>query len=203
MKKWVAAICVAAFLLSGCTEDTAPTEQKRADDPSATIELPRLGPPGETVAAIILGDIWAQYEPQERFSVYGGIPELPVADAPGDLKLEQSEKWANRCCYPIAHLDALEQGAALTHLLNETLFTAAVFRLSAVETVPAVLRDWRTEIQRSKWQTVTPERLLLAQVGGRYLVMALGSKAHICTFRQKLTQAYPTARVAYEEPITC
>lgn len=201
MKRLLLAICSAAFLLTGCTGNTPqPATQPR---PSETVELPALGAPGETVAAVVLDDIWSQYEPQERFAVYGGIPERPVAEAVGDLDLQLPEKWALRCRFPITCVEKVDQGASLTHLLNETLFHSAVFRLKQSEDAASVLQQWRREMQTSQWPTISPERLLLARVGDRYLVMAMGSKDNISMFRQKLTDAYPAARIFYEEPITC
>lgn len=201
MKRVLLAAWVVLCLLAGCSKNSAPpATQPQA---SETVGQPVLGEPGETVAAVILGDIWAQYEAQERFSVYGGVPSRPTPDGPGDLDLQLPEKWLENIRYPINCVDNVDQGACLTHLLNETLFTAAAFRVTDSENAASVLQQWRREVQRSNWSTVAPERLLLAQVGEKYLIMSMGSKNNIQTFRQKLKAAYPTACIFCEEPITC
>lgn len=198
MKKRMMAGCCAMLLLCGCAAQEAPP----ATHASETIELPILGQPGRSIASVVLGDIWAQYEMQERFAVYGGMMEHPVPDAPGDLDLERPEDWAMHCRFPLGCLQMAEQGAAVTHLLSENLFTAVVIRVAEEEDLPVLAENWRRELQNGQWSAVAPERILLAQVAQRYLVMAMGSKEYIRTFRQKLMRAYPAACLAHEEPVT-
>lgn len=197
MKKLLAVLL--AILLTGCANRNAEPTTK----PSETMDLPILGEPGDSVAAVVLGDIWAQYEPQERFAVYGGMLTHPVADAPGDLDLQHPEEWAVHCHFPTGCLQLVKQGAAMTHLLNENLFTAVAVQVTDAEAMSSLTGDWRYVLQHSAWAAVAPERLLLAQVGQRYLVMAMGSKENLRTFRQKLLQAYPAAEIVCDEPITC
>lgn len=199
MKRMLVAVGVAAILLSGCATQNAVTTTL----PSETVELPILGQPGQSIPAVILGDIWAQYEPQEHFSVYGGMAEHPVPDAPGDLNPEKPEQWAAHCCFPMGCLQLVQEGASMTHLLNENLFTAVVVRVSEESAISTLIKDWRYGLQHGSWSAVVPERLVLAQVAERYLIMAVGSKENMHTFRRKLLQAYPTAKISYDEPITC
>ena len=192
-------ICLAALLLSGCTkQDAAPVVK-----PSETMELPILGQPGNSAPAIVLGDIWAQYEPGERFSIYGGMMTRPVPDVPGDLDLERADVWAAHCRFPVGCLQLTQQGAAITHLLNENLFTAVAVQVSDERVRSVLCEDWRYTLQHSSWQEIAPDRLLLAQIGERYLVMAMGSKENLRTFRQKMLQAYPATKIIHDEPITC
>ena len=198
MKK-VWAICLAVILFSGCTSQVAaPTTE-----PSETVELPILGKPGDSAAAVVLGDVWAQYEPQERFSVYGGMISRPVPDAPGDLDMEQPEEWAAHCCFPVGCLQLAQQGASITHLLNGNLFTAVAVQVPDEKARSVLTEDWRYTLQHAPWTSVAPDRLLLAQLGERYLVMAMGSRENLRIFRQKLLQAYPTTTIVRDEPITC
>lgn len=188
-----------AILLTGCAKENVEPTAK----PSETVQLPVLGRPGDSVASVILGDIWAQYEPKERFSVYGGMMTRPVPDAPGDLDLQHPEAWAVHCRFPTGCLQLAQQGAAMTHLLNGSLFTAVAVRVTDTQAQSSLSKDWRYALQHSDWSELPPDRLLLAQVGERYLVMAMGSKGYLRTFRQKLLQAYPTAIITCDEPITC
>ena len=195
MKKGLALI-LTALLLCGC----AAQEVIPATKPTETMDLPILGQPGDSIAAVILGDIWAQYDRSEQFSVYGGMVTCPVPDAPGDLELENPDGWTARCRFPVGCLQLVQQGASMTHLLNENLFTAVAVQVSDVS---VLMQDWRYALQHSEWTAAAPERLLLAQVGQQHLVMALGSRENLRTFRKKLLQAYPAATIAYDEPITC
>lgn len=199
MKGILTAVLMAALLLGGC----AAQEEAPATLPSETVELPMLGTPGKNVASVILGDIWAQYEQYEKFSVYGGMMERPVPDAPGDLDLERSQGWASRCSFPLGCLALVKQGASLTHLLNEQLFTATTVCVADEEDLSLLADNWRREAQHCHRQTGAPSRLLMMQLGEKYLVVAMGSRSDIALFRQKTTQAYPVVRILYDEPLTC
>lgn len=197
MKKF-AAVLLGMLLLSGCTaQPEAPTTVA-----SETVELPILGAPGKNGASVVLGDILAQYDPQERFAIYGGMIGHPVADAPGELDMDRPMEWTVQCRFPVGCLSLAKQGAAITHLLNEELFTAVAVEVTDGQALSVLEKDWRQEVQQGKRQTALPQRLLLAQVGKGYLVMATGSKEYIKTFRQKLLLAYPAAQILSDEPLT-
>lgn len=196
-KKTVLLLLVWIFC-AGCAapqmaENTAPTPQST---------MPRAGVPGRTGAAHLLERIWAQYEDTERFCVYGGLPEQPVMDAPGDLDMELAMHWAYRYRFPMEHLKSTDHGASLTHLMNEKLLTLAAFHMQQPEKARQLAEDWRWELQHSSWASNRPERLLLAQVEEKYLLMAYGSYAYVRLLQEKLTVAFPSSRILYQEAIT-
>ena len=136
MKKCAAVLLVAMLLFSGCgVQQEAPTTIA-----SETVELPILGVPGRNGASVVLGDIWAQYDPQERFAIYGGMMEHPVADAPGELDMGRPMEWTAQCRFPEGCLSLTEQGAAITHLLNEELFMAVAVEVITGKTKSTVTR---------------------------------------------------------------
>ena len=109
--------------------------------------------------------------------------------------------WAPRYRVPLAHLDKLEQGASLCHLMNGNLLTATVFRLAKNADAAKIARDWRWELQHSYWVAGQPNRLLLAQVENSFLLMAFGSREQMQTLRKKLRTACQST-VLFDEPIT-
>ena len=195
---WKASAALFALCLtfSGCArpmapETTAPT----------TATKPRAGLPGQTAASDILKRIWDAYEEQERFAVYGGMMEHPVDNAPGDLDMQLAMLWAPRYRVPLAHLDKLEQGASLCHLMNGNLLTMAVFGLGKSADMATIAWDWRWELQHSYWVAGQPSRLLLAWVEKSFLLMAFGSKEQMQILKEKLLLTCP-ADILYDEPIT-
>lgn len=187
------ALCLA---ISGCT---APVTPETTASTAAT--KPRAGLPGQTAASGILKQVWDTYGEQERFAVYGGMMEHPVENAPGDLDMQLAMLWAPRYRVPLAHLDKLEQGASLCHLMNGNLLTATVFRLAKNADTVKIARDWRWELQHSYWVSGQPNRILLAQVEKSFLLMAFGSKEQVQTLKKKLLLTCQ-ADVLYDEPIT-
>lgn len=196
MKKWILVGMIFGMFLTGCQEYGEETQT--LPEKTETNITPRRK--GMTTAAEILDEIWAHYGEEERFAVYGGLPEEPVAEKAGDLDMERSALWSGR--YPIGDLSEVTQGASLTHLLNGRIFTCTVFRLRKAEKIQSLAADWRKGLQTQQWVFGAPERLLLAQVRPEYLLMAYGSKGQMALLQRKLLLVYPKAWVIYSEPIT-
>ena len=189
-------ILTLCLMFSGCAQPMAP---ETAAPTMAT--KPRTGLPGQTAASGILKQIWSAYDEQDRFAVYGGMMEHPTENAPGDLDMHLAMLWAPRYHIPLAHLDKLEQGASLSHLMNGNLLTVTAFRLADSADTAAIARDWRWELQHSYWVSGQPNRLLLAQVEKSFLLMAFGSKAQVQILKKNLLLTCP-ADILYDEPIT-
>lgn len=157
--------------------------------------------PGKTDSCNLLKTVWSSYTPEEQFSIFGGIPEQPVMDAPGDLDLAQFSQWQHRYRFPAFYLDRLEEGASFSHLMNETIFTAVSFRIRTPEKISELANQWRHTLQNSPWSPNQPAQLLIAQAN-TYLLMAYGSSQHVLTFENKLCLVFPDTDILYREPIT-
>ena len=184
------------LLCTGC----APAQTQPPTSSTSPVSQ-RISPPGKTNCALLLRDIWNQYDPQEQFSVYGGMQQRPVPEAPGDLDMEEPVLWFSQYCLPAAHQQHILQGASLQHLLSGNLFTAAAFQVES-DALPAFARDWRAELLSSHWVNGPPQRLLLAQVNQEYLVMAFGSRRHTKSFQRMLLYTYPSAQILCCEPFS-
>ena len=153
----------------------------------------------ESESAKILQKIWDLYPEEERFAAYGGAVEQSVADGPGDLDLSMTEELVTRYMLPQEQLQGLQEGASLVHLMNNNIFTAAVFRVK--EDAQNFAKAWRSSIQATRWICGQPDKLILAQPESGYLLMAFGSQDAMTAFKAKLTEAYPGANILYEEAI--
>lgn len=187
---------VMGILLAGC--QTGQEETSISQEMTQPLPCPRHS--GTTTAAEILREIWARYDEAERFAVYGGLAEEPVEESAGDLDMERCILWSER--YHVGDLSEVTQGASLTHLLSDRIFTCTVFRLEKGEKMQSLAAEWRKGLQKAKWITGTPDRLLLAKVRPEYLLMAYGSKEQMMLLQRKLLLAYPKAIVLHSEPIT-
>ena len=153
----------------------------------------------ESESAKILQKIWDLYPEEERFAAYGGAVEQSVADGPGDLDLSMTEELVTRYMLPQEQLQGLQEGASLVHLMNNNIFTAAVFRVK--EDAQNFAKAWRSSIQATRWICGQPDKLILAQPESGYLLMAFGSQDAMTAIKAKLTEAYPGANILYEEAI--
>lgn len=153
---------------------------------------------GETTCVEIIERIWAEYETQEQFAVFGGMADNPVMGAAGALPMEQRDVWSAQ--YHIMERTDVTQGASLSHLLSGRLFTCVVFRVAEAKELQSLAVSWRQGLQESVWVSGAPQRLLLAKVRPGYLLLAYGSKRQMAQLQQKLRCAYPKACVLYSEP---
>ena len=177
-----------------------PTENSTVTTLPSQTTVPTM-PQGmaESNSAKILQKIWDLYPQEERFAVYGGAVEQAVADGPGDLDLTVTEELTARYMLPEDKLGKLREGASLVHLMNNNIFTAAVFGVQ--EDVQNLAKAWRTSIQGTRWICGQPDRMILAQPEDGYLLMAFGSQDAMAGFKTKLAAAYPNAKILYEEAV--
>ena len=216
MKK-VTAILLASVmmltLMAGCTggapvENTEPTQettvptQAPTQPTEATTEptQPLMGT-AESSSARLLAKIWTQYGEDERFATYGGTVEHSVSDAPGDLDMANTEELITKYLLPADQLSNVENGGSLVHLMNSNIFTAAAFKLKDGTDARAVAKALRDNIQKAQWICGQPEHLLVADAEG-HIVMAFAAKENLDNFRQKMTAAYPSANIIYDEAVT-
>ena len=216
MKKIIAILLASVMMLTlmtGCTggapvENTEPTQETTAPtqaptQPTQTTTEPTqpLMGTAESSSARLLAKIWTQYGEDERFATYGGTVEHSVSDAPGDLDMTNTEEIITKYLLPADQLSNVENGGSLVHLMNSNIFTAAAFKLKDGTDARAVAKALRDNIQKTQWICGQPEHLMVADADG-HIVMAFAAKENLEIFRQKMTAAYPSATIIYDEAVT-
>lgn len=157
---------------------------------------------GETEAtAQLLQSIWDKYADDERFAAYGGAVENSISDAPGSLDVTNAEEMTNRYLIPQEQLNAITEAASLVHMMNSNIFTAVAVKIGENADKATLQTAWRDAIQGNQWICGQPDRLLMADVGEGYMVMAFGSADAMEIFSGKLAQVYPDAQSLYNEAI--
>lgn len=219
MKKFLTLFLTFALVtaaLSGCRMGADPTEGTDATNPTNATQPttqptqaptdptqtdPQLGGSATTTAARLLNTIWTQYAQEDRFASYGGTVENSVADAPGDLDMQNTEELTSKYLLPQSVLEQVENGASLVHLMNNNIFTAAAFSLKEGTDMKAPAKALRDNLQKTQWICGQPDRLLIAEVDG-HLLMAFAQKEAMDTFRQNLQAAYQNVSILYDEAVT-
>lgn len=203
MKKHITlalACLLMAACLAGC-RNAAPEPLPAtlpATAPSATVTPLDTA---KTSSARILQNIWNCYGQKERFSVCGGTSENVVTGGPGDLNMAATEELTTRYLLKRTCLPYILDGASLTHLLSDRLFTAVVIRMAEGTDLQAIAKQHRIHLQNHLWSTEKPEDLLIAMPEKDHLLLAFGSTAAIETLRGKLSGAYADGDVLYHESI--
>ncbi len=215
MKKYTILLMVALLTvtaLTGCRsnvpQDTTGSIAPGTTVPPTTTTAPSTTIPstsnqgGETEAtAQLLQSIWDKYADEERFAAYGGAVENSVSDAPGGLDVTNAEEMTNRYLIPQEQLTAIQEAASLVHMMNSNIFTAVAVKIGDNADQKALQTAWRDAIQGNQWICGQPDRLLMADVGEGYMVMAFGSADAMELFAAKLAEVYPDAQSIYDEAI--
>ena len=208
MKKFLAFLLAAlmVFSMTACApsmnETTAPSTTP-ATTPTQPSTQSTTVPANDNQngSTQILSAIWDTYKDEDRFAAYGGAVENSVADAPGALDLSNTEEITGRYLLPEDQLANVTEAASLVHMMNNNIFTAAVFGLkdgTDMQTVAEALFD---NVMNNQWVCGQPDKLVLADMGSNQLLMAFGSNEAMEVFKTNMTGVYASAKILYEETI--
>lgn len=207
MKK-IAILLTVALLMSlvftGC-RNSQPEDTTGSTVPSITQTQPSTtqtqpsGVQGDVSGSRqILEDIWAKYAENERFAVYGGTVDNSVSDGPGDLDMTNVEELTTAYLLPREQVESVEEGASMVHMMNNNIFTGAVFKLTATADEKSLVEAWRDNIQQNRWICGQPDRLLMVKVDDSHILMAFGSNEAMTTFQGKVSAIYADAQTLYD-----
>ena len=150
----------------------------------------------------ILENVWAQYGDDEKFFCMGGDFNNPVDNAPGNYSLEDAEMFSYQLYVPADQVANVDQAASLIHGMNTNTFTSGVFHMAEGADANAFATAVRDNVQNAQWMCGFPEKLIVAVIGGEYVLMVFGLNDAVNPFETKLAAAYPDAVIAYNEAIT-
>jgi len=149
----------------------------------------------------ILENVWAQYGDDEKFFCMGGDFNNPVDNAPGNYSLEDAEMFSYQLYVPADQVANVDQAASLIHGMNTNTFTSGVFHMAEGADANAFATAVRDNVQNAQWMCGFPEKLIVAVIGGEYVLMVFGLNDAVNPFETKLATAYPDAVIAYNEAI--
>ena len=194
MKKLISLVLVlvmVAAMAVGCTGK--PAETTGSTEPEVVVPASALE---------ILTNVWALYGDDEKFFCMGGDFNNPVDNAPGNYSLEDAEMFSYQLYVPADQVANVDQAASLIHAMNTNTFTSGVFHMAEGVDANAFATAVRDNVQSAQWMCGFPEKLIVAVIGGEYVLMVFGLNDAVNPFETKLATAYPDAVIAYNEAIT-
>lgn len=188
MKKIVSILMALAlvFTVAGCRSTTP-----QATDGTDTAET----------ALEVLQKIWNLMDETEKFPVYGGDAENLVDGAPGAFSTGDTEGLMYNLYVPQGQLAAISDAASMVHGMMSNNFTCGVYRLKDGADAFAFADGMKDSFKNNQWLCGTPEQMLVAVVGGDYVLAAYGLEDVMALLRSKLTAAYPSAEIRHTDPI--
>ena len=214
MKKLIAMLlaltCVFGLVACGGENETPETPETEATQPLETQPVetePVETEPVETEPATtetngaveVLGNIWAAVAEDSKFFAMGGDYENPVDGAPGAYNLADEGLTAT-FLVPADQIANIDEAATLIHAMMANNFTFGAYHVTG--DVNAFVEAMHTAITGNQWMCGMPEKLIIAVVGGEYVVAGFGINDAIAPFETAFTATYPEAEMKYNEAIT-
>lgn len=195
MKKIISLLLAAVMALSmaACNGTTA------EETTEATTEA--VQPAGPASALEVLEKVWADYSEEEKFSVIGGNMESPVDNAPGNYDMAYAENLTYNLLVPAEELVNVTEAATMIHMMNANTFTGGVVRLAESADLGQFVQTMRSAILNNQWICGFPDMMLIASIGGEYVVVAFGVKDAMEPFADHLASVYPEVEMIFAENI--
>ena len=189
MKKIISLALVLAMALSvlagcGATPDNGGASNETAA-PASALE--------------VLENIWNKYGEDEMFPVIGGNMESPVDGAPGNYDMAYAENLPYNLIIPEAELGNVTEAASMIHMMNANTFTAGVVKLADGVDVAAFAATMHDALVNNHWMCGMPEYMVIADMGGNYLLVAFGVNDAMTPFQAHMAEAYADVTPLYSE----
>ena len=201
MKKKIALfMCtVLTMVLVGCGQSNAgqSNDTETPDgDTTVTISIDAVD------SVDLLTKVWNTYEEADKFPIGGGDYENMVMDTVGAFDVTKTEDLDSLLGMPAAGAAMIDDAASMMHMMNANTFTAGAYHLTDASNEQELADLLKDNIMNRQWMCGFPDTLLIASVGGEYMVSAFGNAEIMETFKTKLQEQYELTQVIYEESLT-
>jgi hypothetical protein len=190
MKKIIAMLLVLTMAMGlvacGTTNNTPETTEAKANVPTSALE--------------ILETIWNGVPEDNRFFAMGGDMNNVVDGAPGAYSLEDEGLTAT-LLVPADQIANLDEAASLVHGMMLNNFTCGAFHMAEGADAAAFADTMYNTISNNPWMCGMPEKMLIAVVGGEYVLVAFGINDAMAPVEASFAAAYADAEVKYNEAI--
>ncbi len=164
-----------------------------------TTTAPKVEVPASALE--ILTNIWNGVEEGSKFFAMGGDMGNPVDNAPGNYSLEDEGLTAT-LLVPADQVANLSEAASLVHGMMLNNFTCGAFRMAEGADAAAFAETMHEAVSNNPWMCGMPEKLLIAVVGGEYVLVCFGINDAVNPFETSFKTAYADADIKYSEAIT-
>ena len=153
---------------------------------------------GPESALVAMQTIWDKYS-EEKFFAAGGDTNNMVDGAPGTVDLKNTDFVTYNLLVPEAEQANITEAASLMHAMNANSFTGAVYKVSDAK---AFGNAMKTAIMGNQWMCGFPDTLLIASLGGGYVLVAYGINDAMTPFKTAMEASFPEAEILVNDAIT-
>ena len=200
MKKKIAVLMCTVLMMTmiGCgSSNDAPGENGNVAEDNAVVETVDVADSVE-----LLTNVWSTYEEADKFPIGGGDYENMVMDTVGAFDVTKTEDLDSLLGMPAEGAAMIDDAASMMHMMNANTFTAGAYHLTDASNQQSLADLLKDNIMNRQWMCGFPDTLLIASVGGEYMVSAFGNAEIMENFKTKLQEQYEVTEVIYEESLT-
>ena len=212
MKKLITLLLVLTMVLSMAACASNETDNNETENTTAAPTENNDVTVSDTSAVEILTKVWDLYPEDEKFFVSGGNMEYHMEqmekdenymppNAPGVYDLAYAENLPYVLYIPEAELTNIDEAATMVHGMLANNFTSGVVHVKAGTDVTAMANAIKDNLAQTQWICGTPDQMLVAVVGGEYVLLAFGINDAMNPFVTRFGEAYPDAEVIYSGSI--
>jgi len=152
-------------------------------------------------ATELLTNVWNSYDDADKFPIGGGDYNNIVMDAPGKYDVSMVEDLDAVLGLPQSSASMIDDAASIMHMMNANTFTAGAYHVSDAANQKTVVDSLKDNIMNRQWMCGFPDTLIVASVGGEYVVSAFGNAEVIEKFKTNLQAQYDVTKIVYEESL--
>lgn len=194
MKKLISALLAMTmvFALAACSGNGGSSASPSPSEPAA---------PAIPDAITILNTVWGTYADDEKFAAAGGDYDNSVSDAPGSFDLATPENLTYLLSVPEDKIALVDDAASLMHMMNGNTFTCGALHLADESNTEAFTAAMKDALQNKQWMCGFPEKLVIADLGGGYVISMYGNQDLVDNFRDKLQASFESTTIVYDEAV--
>ena len=147
-----------------------------------------------TDATDLLTQVWNGYDDADKFAIGGGDYNNMVMDAPGKFDVSMVEDLDAMLGLPQGSASMIDDAASVMHMMNANTFTAGAYHVSDAANQQTVVDSLKENIMNRQWMCGFPDTLIVAKVGGEYVVSAFGNA--------EISETFSLTDIVYEESLT-
>ena len=132
-------------------------------------------------------------------AIIGGNMEAPVDGAPGNYDMAYVENLPFNLIVPHTELANVTEAATMVHMMNANTFTAGVVKMADGTDMAAFADTMADALKNNQWMCGMPEHMIIADMGGNYMLIAFGVNDAMGPFEAHLAEAYAGVTPIYSE----
>jgi hypothetical protein len=136
----------------------------------------------------LLAALWAARGEEDRFPITGGDYDNVVENAPDAFDLAHPDASANidsLLSFPSDEITKIDSAASIIHSMNANIFTCGAYHVTNAEDITPVAERIKNHIMTKQFICGSPERLIILQIPGDYLMVLYGTSDAVAGFAEQ------------------